>query len=189
MTAEIRRWDRATPSKKRLSSPGIFIAVPGFFVASDTTEIWADEINLTQYTEHKLGPKIYAKPVNFNYTQQNRAVFRALPVGFAGFGGSFDASDLSVFRTTTGGLAAGSTFSTDQQVWISGSVIAADNVTMIPVHESVLIGGGAASASVISIPDGITSMISIAATWTSTTSTTIAGGGTTSAITHTAGDA
>lgn len=146
-------------------------------------EVWADEIDVTKYTEYKLGPKIYRKPINFNYTQENRAVFRALPVGWAGFGGSFDASELSVWRTTTEGLQAGSTFSSDQRVFLIGPVSAVNLVNMFAIHSKIAIGGGAERASIISIPDGMTSNISIAATWTSTTATTKLGGGTTSTIT------
>ena len=135
------------------------------------SEIWADEIFVTIFDEHRLGPSIYGKPLNFNSTEANRAVFRVLPVGWAGFGGSFEASSLTVCRTTTEGLLAGSTFSSNQKVWLDGSVSAAPSVSMMAVHSGITIGGGAESASLISTPSAMTSVVSIAVTWTSTTQT------------------
>ncbi len=136
-----------------------------------TTRIYADELNMTQYSQFHLGPEIYKKPKNYNENVVNEARFRCYPNGFAGFGGSFNNGALAVHRTTTEGLHRGQTFSSDQHVFLGGFVSIADGVSMIPIFKGMDIYGGFESASIISIPKGIESIISIAATWTSTTKT------------------
>lgn len=134
------------------------------------TQSWGDELNVTAYSEHRLGAVVYHQPINDNHPALNEARFRALPVGWCGFGGSFTVTDLTVARTTSEGLLAGSTFS-GQHVSLQGIAEAAAGVSFVPVGRLLTIAGGAARASIISVPSVMTSVISIAATWTSTTQT------------------
>ena len=90
--------------------------------------------------------------------------------------------------TTTQGIASGSAFSEVTLVPPS-EVSAVRGVRMVPVGSGVSFGGteGAVRTSLVSVPDGITSVISVAATWSSTTSTAGTTSLTTRAATHTLG--
>jgi hypothetical protein len=121
--------------------------------------------HITKKTEYRLEPRIIRGGGELHFAR-----FSALPHGFAGFGGTFDASGLDVFLTVNVGLAAGNAFS-GQSIHSDdlSTVLAYPNVTFFPVDPALKIAGK--QARYVSALDSI-GTASIAATWTSTTTTT-----------------
>jgi hypothetical protein len=146
------------------------------------TLVYADEVNVTKYTEQRLTPLIERVAIDLNLEILNRVVYRAHPVGWAGFGGSFQGSGLQIWETTTQGLASGSTFGTWQSINLDFMAYAANDLLIGPAVNSPY-GVGGQSSSVLSPPAGLQAMMSVAATWVATTSTTQSGGDTTSTFT------
>lgn len=146
------------------------------------TYIYADAVNVTLYTEQRLQPLIEKLAVNVKFGNGNRVLYRALPIGWAGFGGTFNPAGVNVWRNTTQGLAAGSTFHTSQSIDFPYFVSAVQDVAMLPAVSLVEAYGGH-RFKVISPPSGLSAVMSVAATWVSAMSTSRNGLGTTTTLT------
>lgn len=124
---------------------------------------------LTHRTERRLTPEIWAAP--FILTEGlNVAWFKALPYGYAGFGGDFTAANLDVHTSVAAGLLTGEVFA-GQSVATGAlpTVSFYEGVTGFPVRTDFSFTlPGAARASYISRMDGV-GTASMAVTWTSTT--------------------
>jgi len=162
------------------------------FISAGTSHLGTTNggASLTAWTEARGKIFVDARPADDNIPALNEARFQVHPYGLAGFGGSFTASALDAYLTTTQGLAAGSTFA-DETLSLNQTAQACQGLTFYPVPSGIRIGGtaNALSTSLISTPSVMTSEISVAVTWSSTTSTTASTGttstSTTRAATHT----
>jgi hypothetical protein len=137
-----------------------------------TTFTRSEEIAITSWTESRMEPYLTARPADDNLPLLNEVRHRCHPIGIAGFGGAFTASALSVHLTTTQGLAAGSTFA-EVSLTPPAAMSAIRGVSFHPIDRYARFGGtaGAAATRLIEVPSVMTSQISVAATWTSTTTT------------------
>lgn len=161
-------------------------AAGSFFTVSAS-----DDFSATRWTEQRVFPYMLARPEDDNMPPLDEVRHQCHPLGHAGFGGPFTASALSVHVTTTQGLAAGSTF-TDETLVPPSAQSAVRGVSFIPVASTFRLDGtsNAAATSLISSPTAITGQISVAITWTSTTTTGTATSDTATtsrAATHTLG--
>jgi len=162
------------------------------FISAGTSHLGTTNggASLTAWTEARGRISVDARPTDDNIPALNEARFQVHPYGLAGFGGSFTASALDAYLTTTQGLASGSTF-TEETLQLTATALACQGLTFYPVPSAIQLGGtgNAVSTSLISTPSVMTSEISVAATWSSTTSTTASTGTTstttTRAATHT----
>lgn len=175
----------------RATYPAEFHSTASQFVVTDsnaTTITQSDSFAITRWTERRLFPNIKARPGDDNIPALDEVRHRCYPLGFAGFGGGFTASALSVHLTTAQGLDAGSTF---EEVTITppATAEAVRGVSFFPVPSSARFGGlaGAAATSLLSVPASMTNVVSIAATWTSTTGPSSATSVTSRFATHTIG--
>lgn len=178
----------------RATYPADLHSTASQFVVTDsawhgfTTFTRSESFEITRWTERRLFPHIKARPGHDNIPALDEVRHRCFPLGFAGFGGGFTASALSVHLTTAQGLAAGSTF---EGVTITppATAEAVRGVSFFPVPASASFGGlaGAAATSLLSVPASMTDVISIAATWTSTTGPSSASSVTSRFATHTIG--
>ena len=142
-----------------------------------------NNFSITKWTEARAYINVSARPGNDNMPGYNEVRHQCHAIGHAGFGGSFAASNLIPYVTTTQGLAAGSTF-TEATIQPPATRSACIGVSMIPISSGVTFGGlaSAVRTSLLSYPTSIESVISLAVTWSSSTSTT-SGTTTTSTIT------
>jgi len=142
-------------------------AVGSFFTVSAS-----DEFLATRWTEERVFPHMLARPGDDNMPPLNEVRHRCHPLGHAGFGGAFTASALSVHVTTTQGLASGETF-TEESLIPPAAQSAVRGVSFIPVPSVFVLGGTerAVASSLLSVPTAMTGEISVALTWTSTTTT------------------
>lgn len=140
--------------------------------ALDLTATRSDDMSVTRWTESRLNPRITARPTDDNMPALNEVRHQCHPFGVAGFGGIFTVSDLSVYLTTTQGMLSGSTFE-EATLTPPSAISAIRGVSFHPVLSSFPFGGtgNAAASSLISAPSAMTGEISLALTWTSTTTT------------------
>lgn len=138
----------------------------------DFTVSAGDAFSGTLWTEQRMFPYVLARPEHDNLPTLNEVRHRCHPLGIAGFGGAFTVSDLSVHVTTTQGLQSGSTF-TDETLIPPSAQSAANGVSFIAVPSTFHLSGTghAASTSLLTVPSVMTGDISVAVTWTSTTTT------------------
>lgn len=145
----------------------------------------SEAINVTHFSKYRALPQIRTTPDGLDFYQfsadvlanMNRARFSVLPYGYAGFGGSFEASTLAVKFTVEAGLVSGSAFSGQSfQFDALPTVSAYPGVTLFPVDPALSFGmDGAARASYVTGLSGI-GTASVAVTWTSTTTATTSSG-------------
>jgi hypothetical protein len=144
--------------------------------------------DLTHSTKERLMARTYGGILS--PPAYNEAWMTTPARGWAGFCGSFTQTSPAIYLTTTSGLAAGATFSdASPAIYLGTKGMNEDGVKIVPCHEStgITLGGvGLVKSSLISVPSALTSALSIAATWTSTseagTSTVVS----TRSATHTA---
>lgn len=151
--------------------------------AEGETSAVSDEMKLTYYTKYRLQPAINTTPNGFgdgfsgDGSNYDIARFSVLPYGYAGFGGTFEASALAVKFTVEAGLVGGSAFSgQSMQFEELPTVSAYPGVTLYPVDPGLTFDmPGAARASYVAALSSI-GTATVAVTWTSTTTATTSSG-------------
>lgn len=153
--------------------------------ANGETSSVHEAVNITNFTKYRATPQIRTTPDGWDHYQftgnvfpeMDKARFSVLPYGYAGFGGTFDASTLAVKFTVEAGLVGGSAFS-GQSIQFNAlpTVSAYPGVTLFPVDPALTFDmPGAARARYVT---GLASIgtASVAVTWTSTTTATTTSG-------------
>jgi len=147
-----------------------------------------ETINLKLWTITNISPRIWT---NSPIYQENVAVYKSPPIGYAGFGGNFNQSNLSVYQSISIELIGGGTYGTEQTLnsYDLPTALAYDNVTIFP--DSIYSSNhpyGAYLMRYISTNDSIGGRL-IGITWSTTSQTNYTlkdiTGGTTATTTQT----
>jgi hypothetical protein len=179
-----------------------------------TQETWLDAATVERYTLSNTGEGYTYSTIRHedesrvDYTSQRAGLvtatiqalhenkegvwFSVHPRGYLGFGGSFTQPDQQIYLTTEQGLAAGATFAaaTLYPPSFSKEHQQDNGVTFFPVDRNnppYLAGDGLAGSSLMSIPGAVETVLSVAATWTSTVAAGSSTSTSTRLATHTLG--
>lgn len=129
-------------------------------------------LNQTYFSDEKAMPVIISRPPAFNQAPgMNRVIHSGPAYGIAGFGGPFDVSSMTVYRTVDFVLVDGDTFETAQDLKTSNlpTALAYPGVTFFPVNPNIKISADLAAGARYSTNLSGSGPATILVTWTSTT--------------------
>ena len=125
---------------------------------------------LTLWTATDYTPVVWTNPY---IDKENVAVYRSPPIGYAGAGGNFNASNLAVYSSISIGLVDGGAYGTEQTLnsYDLPTALAYDNVTIFPDSiSSTNHPYGAYSMRYLSTNTSVGSRL-VGVTWSTTTQT------------------